>query len=267
MGFKQILKGVLPDQAINQVNRSYDIIGDIAIVEIPENLEQKEKDIAEAILKFNKHVKVVCKKVSKVSGIERVRKVKVIGGEDRTETVYTEHGCKYKLDINMVFFTPRLSNERLRIADLVKKGETVIDMFAGIGPFAILLAKRGAIVHAIDINEKAFKYLQENILVNKVLNNVKSYLGDSRGIIDKNNLKADRVIMNLPEKAIDYLDAAFKASKKFIHLYAFQRDEDLSKGIIEKAKKYGKKIEVLRIVRCGDYAPGVTRVCIDIQLV
>ena len=101
-------------------------------------------------------------------------------------------------------------------------------------------------------------------VVSQYLEYIYSILFDS--LIEKHNLKADRVIMNLPEKAIDYLDIGFKAAKKFIHLYTFQRDEDLSKAIVEKAKKYGKKAEVLRIVRCGDYAPSVTRVCIDIQV-
>ena len=155
-------KGIKSDEII----KSFDVIGSITVVDIPEKLKkhkEHKKEIANAILSIHPNIKTVAEKVSPVSGVYRIRKVKVIAGEKKTETIHTETGCRFKLDINKVYFSPRLVFERQRIANLVKNGkkcETVFVPFAGVGPFAIIIAKNNqdSIVYANELNPIAFKY-------------------------------------------------------------------------------------------------------------
>ena len=119
MKLKEILKSELSSKESAFLRNSYDLIGDIAIVEIPKELEKKEKLVANAVMELNKSVKVVCKKVGITSGTERIRPVKVLFGENRTKTLYKENGYSFILDINKAYFTPRLSNERKFLEEIV----------------------------------------------------------------------------------------------------------------------------------------------------
>jgi len=148
---------------------SFDVIGDIAVIRIPPELMEYRGEIGNAILSTNKHIKVVCMDRG-VKQDYRVRDIEVIAGEERTETTHVEHGMKIKVDVAMVYYSPRLASERERIAGLVKKGEVVIDMFAGVAPFSILIAKlsKPSRVYAIDINHVAAEYAVMNSKENKV---------------------------------------------------------------------------------------------------
>lgn len=276
MNIVDLLKDKLSQEELKIVPRSYDIIGDIAIIEIDEKLRKREKEIANALLKLHKNIKVVCKKIGITKGEERVRPIKVILGEKRTETIHIENGCRYKVDLNKVFFTPRLANERLRVANQVNEKEKVIDLFAGVGPFSILIAKRRkANVIAIDKNKYAYELLLENIRINKVNEKVCAFLGDCREVVEKQKLIncADRIIMNLPKNAGDFLDVAFKCAKKnaTIHFYYFLKEEELFDRAInlieEKAGEFGRKIKIINKIKCGDLAPRVYRIVIDFNVI
>jgi tRNA (guanine37-N1)-methyltransferase len=206
---------------------SIDFIGDIAVVEIVPELEGYKRVIGEAILKANKRVKTVLAKLGAVSGVYRLRPFETIGGHARTTTVHKEYGCVFHVDLAKAYFSPRLSYEHSRVASLVRPSETVVDMFAGVGPFSILIAKKheDVSVHAIDVNPDAFEYLKKNVLANRVEARVKPLLGDARQIVHE-RLKgvADRVIMNLPDKAIEYINVACMAilpEGGVIHYYEF----------------------------------------------
>jgi len=272
---KEYLKGKIPDEYISLVKRSYDIIGDIAVLEIPKELEKYEKIIAEGILKIHKNVKVVCKKAGKVEGEFRVRKVEVILGEKRTWTIHKENGLKFKLDISKVFYTPRLANDRLRVAKQVKEGELVADLFAGVGPYAILIAKLQpkCKVIAIDKNPFAYKFLVENIKLNKV-NNIEAYCGDCREVVKELNLygKVDRVIMHRPKIDDNFYDMAFLVPKKggVVHYYTFLHEKEFpDKGIKDlkkAAKEFNKEIEIINAVRLNEIAPRLFRAVIEFKL-
>ncbi len=275
MGFKELLKGKLSEEELKKVRRAFDLIGDIAIVEIPEGLEEKEGLIAEAIAKFHKNVKVVCKKAGVVSGEERVRPLEVIYGENRTETIHVENGCRFKLDVSKVFFTPRLASERMRVVGKVREGEIVADLFAGVGPYSIPIAKfaKPKVVYAIDKNPEAYKYLVENIKINKVVGKVLPFLGDCREVVEKEEIKGvDRVIMNLPKTADNFLDVAFGICKRgtTVHFYYFLREEELfwrgEEIIKENAEKFNRRVKFLEERKCGELAPRVYRVVIDFQI-
>jgi len=236
---------------------SYDIIGDIAIIRISDELKHRAKEIAEAIMQINSHVKTVLNQISPVSGDLRLRQLEWIMGEKKTETIHREHGCLFKVDLEKCYFSPRLSFERARIASQVKPSEIVVNMFAGVGCFSILIAKKSRVkwVFSIDINPWAIKYAEENIMLNRVRHIVKPILGDAKEVIEeKLEGVADRVLMPLPEKAYEYIIFAVKALKPdggIIHYYDFihaGRNEDpvgkIEEKICDKLRFLGIDFEV-----------------------
>jgi len=253
---------------------AFDIIGDIAIIDIPDSLEKKEKEIANAVLAVHKNIKVVAKKTGAMSGEYRVRPLKVIAGENRTETIYREHGVRMKLDVASVYFSVRLSAERKRIAELVKPGETILALFAGVGPFPLVISKThpDAKIVAIELNPDAVRYMEGNIKLNK-FKNIEAIEGDARAVVLKRYRGfADRVLMPLPKSADSFLDAAVAGAKDggVVHFYAFAPEADpyseAEKKIQEEAKKAGARVSFLneRIVR--PYSPRIVQVAIDFRV-
>ena len=220
------VKGKIPCSLYEHVPKSLDIIGQVAIVKIPPQLMEWKELIGEAILAVNRNLETVLAKVSNIEGTWRLRHYSVLAGSGETNTVHKEYGCIYHLDPQKVYFSPRLSEERRRIASLVRAGEVVVDMFASIGAFAIQIATVAShvAVHAVDINPEAYQFLQRNIAANHISKTVYPQLGDVRLIADQYKGIADRVIMDLPERAIDFVDAAchlLKAKGGIIHFYGF----------------------------------------------
>jgi tRNA (guanine37-N1)-methyltransferase len=271
---KELLKDKLTEKELKLVRRSFDIIGYIAQIEVSPEIEKKEKIIAEAIMRMHKNVKVVVKKIGPTSGEERIRPVKVIAGEKRTETIHIENGVKLKVDLNKVYFSPRLGTEHLRVVSQIKEDEVVFDLFAGVGPYAIPAAKKAKKVVAIDINPNAIKYLKENARLNKVEDKIDAYVGDCREVVKKHRWKqkADRVIMNLPMHAGEFLDVAFYVAKPnaVVHCYFFLPEDELFKGAIKKIKEaekmFGRKTRILRKRKCGQLAPRIWRTVVDFKI-
>ncbi len=265
--FEKVIKDLSPAEILG-FSPAYEQIGDIAIID---RHQPQAQEVAQVLLKQNR-IKTVLQAETSVSGEYRTRSVSILAGEKRTETMYRENECKYLIDLSKVYFTPRLSTERARIADKIHDGEIVVDMFAGVGPFSILIAKKFPSAHviAIDKNPDAVRYLKENVLLNRV-KNVEIREGDSRDVL-KDIKEADHVIMNLPHSAIEFMDVAFGIVKKkgIIHFYAIAHENDLFDGILKKigdiAGKYGLQIFPIgkRIVR--PYAPYQFNICIDIQV-
>ena len=252
----------LPPHLLASLPHAVDFVGDIAIVEVPPELDLYKKTIGGAVLKTHKNIRTVLAKAGAIGGIFRLREFGVIGGEQKTETVHREFGCQYAVDVAKVYFSPRLSYEHKRVASLVREDETVLDMFSGVGPFAILIAKthQNIKVYTIDANPYAFEYLKKNLRLNRTLGKVHPFLGDARQVVDeKVTGVADRVIMNLPEKAIEFVDAACRALKPHggaIHFYSFVNASDtveatkLSFAIsIERAGRNVAEIQFTRMVR------------------
>jgi len=248
-----LLAGKLPADLLSSLPHSADLVGDIAIVEIPPELGAHGKTAGEAILKANKNVRTVLGKAGAISGTYRVRSYDVLAGEPKTETVHKEYGCQYYVDVAKAYFSPRLSNEHNRVATLVKEGETVVDLFAGVGPFAIRIAKthENIKVYAIDVNPDAVEYLRRNIRLNRVEGKVHAILGDARQIVNGRLAGcADRVIMNLPEKAMDFVDvacAAIRPSGGTVHFYGFVNTseplESIKLHFTEAVEKHGRRVD------------------------
>jgi tRNA (guanine37-N1)-methyltransferase len=247
----QVLEDQLPPDLMASLPRALDIIGDIAVIDIPPKLKAYGSLIGKAILKTHKNVRTVLAKVGAVTGTYRLRELELLAGEHRTTTIHKEYGCQYQVDVAKAYFSPRLSHEHNRVASLVKKSETVLDLFAGVGPFSVLIAKKNADakVYAVDINPEAVEFLKRNIRLNRVENRVIPIQGNAKKVVAEQLLGvADRVIMNLPEKAIEFVDAACTAVKPAggtIHYYAFIRLPDSLEGaqqrFSEAVEKAGRK--------------------------
>jgi tRNA (guanine37-N1)-methyltransferase len=274
---EEALAGHMPSDTLSKLPRSFDVVGDIAILELDSELVAFETGIAEAIMEVHPNVRAVFAKGGEVSGADRVRPLRYVAGENRTRTIHREQGCLFKVDLSRVFFSPRLSTEHQRVALLVDKGERVVDMFAGAGPFSILIAKRvGDVrVEAIDANPQAIELVRENARANKVESRVNAHLGDARNIVREELAQtASRVIMNHPSASKDFIRYACDALRPaggIIHYYTFAGEnweEDSRREIESGIEASGYVTErVLGIHRVREVAPMKWQVSVDLRVV
>ncbi|MCD6493559.1 MAG: class I SAM-dependent methyltransferase family protein [Archaeoglobaceae archaeon] len=272
MSLKEMLKGKISDEEMKLVRKSFEIIGDIVIIEIPEEIIHLKNLIVNAILKKHKHVKTILRKVGEVNGVFRVAKYEIIYGSE-TETIAKEFGCKFLVDPTKVYYTVKLSGERERIAKQVREGEKVLVMFAGVGPYAIVIAKlaKPKVVVGIEINPKAVEYFRKNVKLNKV-DNVVIYEGDVKEILPKINEEFDRILMPAPHSAENFVYLIKNKIKVggIVHYYTFasQNEEKvLPEKIKEIFEKSGMVVEILNIKECGSFAPYVNRYVADVKII
>ena len=273
------LSSILSPQDLVGVHNSHDIIGDIAIFRSPPASLNNAQNIAKAIMAIHKNVKVVLAQVSPVAGDFRLRHLLYVAGENRTTTLCKESDCLFSVDLEKCYFSPRLSYERSRIAKLVEPNETVVNMFAGVGCFSLLIAKNVATakVFSIDVNPSAIQFMRKNIRLNRVYGRVIPMLGDSKMIMEQQLLHvADRVLMPLPEKAFDCLPcavSALKTSGGWIHYYDFEHvgknedpDEKVQRRVAERLHRLDVAFEPpsCRVVR--SIGPNWRQLVLDIRV-
>lgn len=259
---------ILSPEDILGFRPSFEIVGDIAMIE--DLAEGEAERVASALMSSSKSIKTVIAPISDVEGEYRTRRYRHVAGEERTTTTHKEHGLRYRIDLEGAYFTPRLGTERLRIASLVGPTDVVLDMFAGVGPFSILMAKRCRWVVAMDKNPVAVQYLRENARLNKV-ENIDILEGDANEIALRYQNAADHVIMNLPHSASLFLPAAIGAAKPggIVHYYCVSPEDDLYRDellIKEAAEKMRADIEVLYESIVRSYAPHRLNVVIDFRI-
>ncbi len=256
---KEVLQERLDRTELEKLSSSFDIIGTIAIIKIPDSLTSKRKLIADALIEEIRPVKSVFCQVSAIEGDYRLRKLELISGENSPITVYKEHGCTFKVDVINTYFSPRLSTERLRIAKLTEPNEVIVNMFGGVGTFSIIISRynKSAKVYSIDSNPIAVDMCRQNIEINKLTGNVFPVLGDAEQEIHK-GLKgiAKRVLMPLPEKAKDFVDAAVSSLENgsgtihyFCHVGADNKKNAIQNGIMDTSESFSKFDHTIRNVR------------------
>ena len=288
MKLKEALKDILEETELKKVIKSYDIIGDIILIRIHPDLNSKREIIAAALHKIYPRVKTIAAVplYSHTNELYRTRDLEVIWGDEHMETTHKESGCFFKVNPEYVFFSPRLSYERMRVARKVLHGETIINMFSGVGCFSIVIAKMQpqTKIYSLDVNPYAVEYMKENVILNKVEGKVIPILGDVREELTKLEDIADRILMPLPEEAHSFLPLAVRALKLnkegaggVIHYYdvaAGRKDNDLFDVSSERAKDilasaFGNslrtEIEEKRIVR--SVAPRKYHVVLDLRVV
>ncbi len=237
--------GVQKENTNGKISFSYDIIGDIAIIK--GKSEQEAKFLSKHLME-RKNIKTIYLD-NGINGEFRTRTLKLLYGEGKTSTTYRENSINLFVDVQKTYFSPRLSTERLRISNEVKEHEYIIDMFCGIGPFSILIAhKIDSDIVAMDKNCDAIDIMKKNMEMNKLKGNITPICGDSAELM-KNYRNVDRIIMNLPHGAYNFLDVAFKALKKngVINYYEICDYETLENRMVF-FRKSGFEILYKRIV-------------------
>lgn len=266
------LKGELNEGIVKLLPSGFQTIGFVAVLNLkPELMEFKEK-IAECVLEILPNIKTVCIKFDAIKGSNRTPSVEKVAGNG-TETVHSENGCLYKLDVTKVMFSKGNTKERGRLPHLVNKSETIVDMFAGIGYFSIPIAKKNppAKIFAIDTNPISVQYLKENIKLNKI-KNIEPIECDNRKAPE--NLKgiADRVLMGYLPGTDRFLDAAFwflKPEGGVIHFHDIYKDSELWKkptSILKKSgEKHGMDLKISDKHVVKQYSPKTQHIVIDAE--
>jgi len=232
----------------------HELVGGIAI------MPDRDPSAAGELLRSRPSLHTVLFAVSEVEGEYRTRRFEVLAGEPTTRTTCTEYGNRLVIDLSLAYFSARLSTERQRIAGLMEEDECVLDMFAGIGPFAIALARKAALVVAVDLNPRAVQLMEENIRLNRV-RKVLPFLADASHMGAVLPWKFDRIIMNHPFGSLSFLPEAFRLCRPggMIHCYVLEESEGEA---LPEIRKFPVREVHERAVR--SYAPGRWHAVYDI---
>ncbi|MBA3976637.1 MAG: class I SAM-dependent methyltransferase family protein [Nitrosopumilus sp.] len=274
---KRLLKGVLLDTELADVFSSFDIIGDIAIIKIPDSISLKKKLIGDTLLSNVSNLKSVFLQKTAVDGEYRLRGLELIAGDNKYVTIYKEYGCQFFVNVASSYFSPRLSTERLRISNLVSENELIINMFGGIGTFSIVIAKKTPVlVYNIDSNMDAYVLSILNSKLNKIQDRIISLHGDAQKILHSVLFedKADRILMPLPERAFEFIDVSvncIKPSGGYLHFFSHIKSETKSKAVGDSENyvhslfsRYDYQIKHTQIVRA--VGPRVYQTVTDIYI-
>lgn len=250
---KDILSRVISPSEAEHISSSYDIVGDIAIIRLTDVSRKYRLNIAEAIMSVHQNVKTVLAQAGAVHGDFRICKFEYVAGEKKTVTTHVESRCAFSVDVSKCYFSPRLAYERMRVAKQVQIGEVVVNMFAGVGCFSLLIARysNASKVYSIDFNPDAFQFMQKNIRLNGAYGKVIPMFGDAKEVIEARlRHVGDRILMPLPEKAYGYLPYALLALKKaggWIHYYDFEHSRKGEDPVDKVRLKVAQKLADLHV--------------------
>ncbi len=263
----------IPTHLREFIPKAYDAIGDIIVVDIPKEVLEFQVEIGRALLSLFPAINTVYRKASAVSGILRIRDLEFLAGEEKCETEHHEHGVKILVDVCNVYFSPRLGNEHNRIAKIIQKDEVIIDLFTGVGSFPLHIAKHSkSTIYAIDINKTAIQCLEKSIEINKLKGEINALTGDCRDLTT-NLPKADKVIMNLPSKSIEYLDVACKVIKPGGHLffYSFVSDDNPENEVLSLLEQKLQDVnwsisKIINFQKVRESAPHEIHACLEVSI-
>lgn len=266
MNLRDLLSKKLSKDELANVNTAFDIVGDIAIIEIPLELEHAEKIIGEAVLELNKSAKVVVKKLGGHEGDFRIQQYKVICGEKRFVTEAKESNTRLKLDLNKTYYSVRLSTERLRIAKLIKPGEKILVIGAGAGPYPLVFVKNSSAskIVGVEMNPDSCELFTENVRLNKA-KTVEVVCLDF--LLFQSDVKFDRIVLSLPEQSSLLLSHALTFAKRgtIVHYYGFYHEDEFE-GVIDFISSKAGNVKFLDLVKCGQKKPRVWRICQDFEV-
>jgi len=267
------LREILPNTLHKYIPKSFDLIGDIAIIEIKKELQTYKKQIGEALISLFPSIKTVFQKCSAVNGEFRIRELKLIAGVNKCETIHLEHGVRLFVNVCNTYFSPRLGAEHLRIARLCQEGEVIADLFTGVGSFPVHITKnKRAKVYAIDINPEAIKCLKRSLKLNRLVGEVIPICDDVRNAVMRIP-KADRVIMNLPKNSHNFIDVLCTISKSgaVVHFYHFvpesNAQEYATKLLQNGLNQHGWMVtRILRFQKVRESAPHELHIRLDAKI-
>lgn len=285
MTFKSMLQEKLKDKLTEDelaiLPSGFQAIGKIAILNLKEKLRRHKKEIGKAVLDTMPRFTSIWNKKGEIEGEFRKPQIEFLAGEKNTEAITKENNCLYRFDVTKLMFAKGNLNERVRLPKLVKSGEVIVDMFAGIGYFSIPILKfaKPKKIYAIELNPTSFHYLEENIKLNKVQEKIEIINGDCRKEVEKlakKGIKADRIIMGYFPPPKDYLPYAMKIAKKgtVIHYATLIYDEKFEeeknrdlKYIEDAAKEAGFKAKLLNTSYVKSYRPKVGHYVLDLEVI
>jgi len=272
---REALQDKLPAKELAILPSSYDSLGDAVILELPDGLAGRAKVIADALLEISKPTKSVFIKTGAHSGLFRAEPVEFVAGEKKKFATYKEHGCAFRISLGKVFFSPRLSTERKRIASQIKEGEVVAALFAGVGPFPIVFAKNSKMAKAIaiELNPVAVEDMAFNIRENKAEGKVIPVLGDVNELSSRYEGLCDRAVMPLPKGGEDFLESAIRYINPkggIVHYYQFVARENPFeiplRQIAAACMKMGRDFKVLLERKVREYSPDIIQVVVDFEV-
>lgn len=253
---------------------AYDVVGNIVIVKFKRGVKVSEKKkFASGFLKGHKQITTVLEKSDKFKGRLRTQSTKYLAGEKTKEALYRENGCLFRFNVDTCYFSPRLASDRLDVAGMVKKGENVLVMFGGVGPYAVVIGKHSHAkrVVSIELGREPTKYALENIKRNKLIGKVVAIGGDVRRRVPELGEKFDRIVMARPNLEDPFLDVAFAALRKggIIHYHGFYPEserEEMLDMIRSEAVKARNKMKVLKVKKAGEIGTKKFRFRVDLKV-
>lgn len=271
---KQLLQNIIPDKLLSTLVGSYDIVGDIAVIIIPDELVEYQQIIGQTLLDNHPNVHVVAKRSGIYEGEYRVLPVQVIAGEDRTVTELRESGVRLKLDLQQAYYSVRSGGERLRVARLVEEGERVLVAFSGIAPYPLVIARESSAAEVVGVekNSDAHNYGLTNLRLNKKLRNIELYNADILDWLRENDTvkQFDRIIMPLPKSGEQFLAPLLSVLKPlgWVHFYDMQQLDNFDETVnfvYDAGALSGRAVQQHNIVQCGHCGPRTYRICVDAQ--
>ncbi len=272
---REALEGTLSNAEMEKLVTSFDSVGDIGVIEIPAELQNRADAIGWALLQVHPHFKTILQITGAHQGPFRVQPVSVIAGLNNTVATYREKGVVLKVDLSKAFFSPRLGTERDRIASLIRPGETVGCLFAGVGPFPIVFCRHSKLKKAVavELNPLAVSWLRTNVELNRMQDRIEVVEGDVRDVVPNRYANAfDRAVMPLPHGGEDFLPAAIAGTKSggIIHFYSFEQKENAFESAQVKvqnavsASNASAEIALQRV--CRTFSPLTVQVVTDFCL-
>ncbi len=262
MKLREKLKGIVPEDCLHRLTNRFHVVGDIAILALPQEVGEYKEKIAQGVLSQDRSIRLVLNKTSKLEGEKRVAEFEVIAGSGSTVTEHLEYGFVYCLDVMQVFYSSRLGYERARVAAQVNRGELVLVPFAGVGPFVVPAASRGARIVALEKSSEACRWLALNAGRNRVSENVAIINADALAIPAMLKQNFDRAIIPAPygmDRILETISQRVKTGGK-VHFYTFKKRHQIAE-LSGSYKDMGLEVEQFR--RCGNVAPGVSRWAFD----
>lgn len=270
---KDLLAGVLDDNALRQLVGAYDVVGDIAIILVPPSLVVHQQRIAEAILAANRRIKVVAKRDGNYGGEFRTIPLSILAGEQRLETEVREFGVRLRLHPAQVYYSVRSGNERRRIASLVRPSERILVLFSGIAPYPLILSRysAAAAIVGIEKNPLAHRFAEENLRLNRGTGNINLYCGDVHEVLPSLGEAFHRLLMPLPTQAEKFLPEAMVVLQPggVLHFYALCRQGEFARSVemvAAAARAARRQVIDAMVFRCGHCGPRTYRICVDARI-